>query len=542
MLYFAKWKVAVVLLVSLAGLAFTAPNFVSRDTAQSLPDWLPHQQLALGLDLRGGSHLLLEVDIDKVIRERLEGVTDSVRTALRKERIGYTGLGARNDRVQVRIRKSEDFDTAVSLIRGLAQPVSQGFLSGGGGVDLEVTAGDDNFILVNLTEVALRSIVTSAITQSVEVIRRRVDEMGVAEATVQRQGSDRILVQVPGLDDPADLKRIIGQTAKLTFRMVDVNASVADALRGRVPPGSELLKTKKNDTGVGADQREAWVIKKKVLVSGEMLVDAQPGFDQRSNEPVVNFRFNQAGAKRFADATSKNVGRPFAIVLDNKVISAPVIREPILGGSGQISGNFTVDSANDLSVLLRAGALPADIKIIEERTVGPDLGADSIEAGKIAAILGFVLVIVFMVAAYGLFGVAANAALIVNMLLIFGGLSILQATLTLPGIAGIVLTIGMAVDANVLIFERIKEEIASGKTPFNAVEAGYKRAFTTIIDANVTTAIAALILFALGSGPVKGFAVTLGIGIVSSMFTAILLTRLLISTYLRRRRPAALAL
>jgi protein-export membrane protein SecD len=398
---------------------------------------------------------------------------------------------------------------------------------------------DGSHLTAELTEVAIRDRQTSAIQQSIEVIRRRVDAFGVAEASIQRQGADRVLIQLPGVRNVDQFKDRFLDQAKLAFRMVDINASIEDAERGQISPASELL-SERVEPGADPASADKWVVRKEVLVTGEMLVDASSGLDARTNQPVVNFRFNQTGAKRFADITRENVGRPFAIVLDGEVLSAPVIREPILGGSGQISGNFTFESANDLAILLRAGALPAALKFLEERTVGPDLGADSIEAGKMASVIGLVLVVIFMIASYGLFGLAANVALLVNLFLITGGLSVLQATLTLPGIAGIVLTIGMAVDANVLIFERIREELAAGKSPFNAVEAGYKRAFTTIVDANVTTGIAALILFALGSGPVKGFAVTLGIGILSSMFTATMLTRLLVSLYLKRRRPATL--
>ncbi len=540
MLYFAKWKVALVLAICLAGLAFTAPNFVSKESAQSIPDWLPHNQLSLGLDLQGGAHLLVEVDVDGVIKEYLETTRSDMRRALRKERIGYTGLRIKDKAVLVTVRKPEQLDQAVELIRDLAQPIGGGIL-GGGGTDIVVTT-DGNQVGANLTEVAIRDRGTSAIEQTIEVIRRRVDAFGVAEASIQRQGADRVLIQLPGVRNVDDFKNRFLEQAKLAFRMVDYNASVAEAESGQLSPASELLEEYVDPEAENPPPAQKWVVRKEILVTGEMLVDASAGLDSRTNQPVVNFRFNQAGAKRFATVTQENVGRPFAIVLDGKVLSAPVIREPILGGSGQISGNFTFKSANELAILLRAGALPAALKFLEERTVGPDLGADTIEAGKMASMIGLALVVIFMIAAYGLFGLAANVALMVNMFLIAGGLSVLQATLTLPGIAGIVLTIGMAVDANVLIFERIREEIASGKSPFNAVEAGYKRAFTTIVDANVTTGIAALILFALGSGPVKGFAVTLGLGIASSMFTATVLTRLLVATYLKRRRPATLAI
>ena len=536
MLYFAPWKIWTVLLICLVGLVFTAPNFVSSDTADGLPRWLPHNQINLGLDLQGGSHLLIEVDTASVIRERLESLVDAARTELRatKPSIRYRGLGVDGDRVTVRITKPAEIEMARQRLSGLAVPMSGNPLLGlaGGGLDLIVEATEDGVITLSMTEDAIQTRIASAVTQSIEIVRRRVDEFGVAEPSIQRQGTDRILVQLPGVDDPDRIKELLKTTAKMVFRLVDENANPqAD----RAPAGSEILYEE-----VSPGQLQPLVIRKRVEVSGENLTDSQPTYDQ--GRPVVSFSFDTIGAKRFADTTAKNVGRRFAIVLDNKVISAPVIREPILGGNGIISGSFTAQEANDLALLLRAGALPAPLRYLEERTVGPDLGADSIRAGKIACIIGFLLVIVFMVLAYGLFGLAADVALITNIFLIFGALSGIQATLTLPGIAGIVLTIGMAVDANVLIFERIREEIRAGKSPFNAVESGYKRAFVTIVDANVTTLIAALILFAFGSGPVKGFAVTLMFGIASSMFTATVLTRLLVSLWLRRRRPAVLAL
>ncbi len=333
------------------------------------------------------------------------------------------------------------------------------------------------------------------------------------------------------------MKALIGKTAKLTFQMVDVENSLQDAMAGRVPPGSMLFPMV--DGGANG-QPPMILVKSKIAVSGENLVDAQPSFDGRNNEPVVSFRFDTLGAKKFGDVTSKNVDRPFAIVLDGRVISAPVIREPILGGSGQISGGFSIEESNDLALLLRAGALPAPLSILEERTVGPGLGADSIAAGQIASIVGLVAVLIFMGVTYGRFGLYADIALVANMILILGSLSALQATLTLPGIAGIVLTIGMAVDANVLIFERIREEVRAGRTPISAIDAGYSRALTTIIDANVTTLIASVLLYAFGSGPVRGFAVTLSIGIVTSMFTAIMLTRLFVVVWLRSKRPDSL--
>ena len=521
MVYFAKWKIVLVGIVCFLGVAFAAPNFIPKNQADLLPGWLPRQQVSLGLDLLGGSHLLLEVEIQAVVREYIESLVDSMRLELRKARIRYQGLGVEGEAAVVTIKDPDKVEEARGLLRAL-DPSTQ----------LE---SDGNKISIALTDKALADRKNAAIQQSIEIVRRRVDETGTREPTIQRQGADRILVQLPGVDDPERIKRLLGKTAKMSFHLVDQKNSVEAAMAGRIPPGSWLLPS---DEGDG----RMYLIRKRVMVSGDTLIDSQPSFDSRTNEPVVTFRFDSAGAKRFGAATAKNVGKLFAIVLDRKVISAPVIREPILGGSGQISGSFSIQGAQDLALLLRAGALPAPLTILEERSVGPGLGADSIAAGKIASIIGMIAVVVFMASAYGLFGFLADAALIVNMLLILGALSFLQATLTLPGIAGIVLTIGMAVDANVLVFERIREEVRAGRTPISAIDAGYSRAFTTIIDANLTTLIAALLLYAFGSGPVRGFAVTLSIGIVTSMFTAIMLTRLFVVTWLRRTKPDSLPL
>ena len=542
MLYFAPWKVTMVAVLCLAGVVFTIPNFLSERTAESLPDWLPHKQVNLGLDLQGGSHLLLEVEADVVVQERLVALEQSIRQSLRptksRKRIGYRELGVRGDAVMLTIRNPDQIDLAVDEIKKLAVPVQGNAVSGlPGGRDITVDVVNGNQIRVALTEEAIRERRRNAIEQSIEIVRRRIDELGTREPTIQRQGDDRILVQVPGLQDPERLKAILGKTAKMVFRLVDLTTSPAEIMAGaRTPPGSELLESdERNADGSPVDM---YVVRKRGMVSGDTLVDSSATF--QDNMPVVSFRFDSVGAKKFGEATKKNVRKPFAIVLDKRVISAPVIREPILGGTGIISGDFTVQEVQDLSLLLRAGALPAPLKILEERTVGPALGADSVAAGKIACVIAFIAVMVFMVLSYGLFGLAADIALIFNLFIIMGALSILQATLTLPGIAGIVLTIGMAVDANVLVFERIREEIRTGKTPFAAMEAGYQRAIGTILDANITTLIAAVILFAMGSGPIKGFAVTLGIGIITSVFTAVVVTRLMLVIWLRRTRPAAL--
>jgi preprotein translocase subunit SecD len=518
MLQFSGFKKTLVIMICLLGVLYASPNLIRSDFSVDLPTFAPGKKVSLGLDLQGGSYLLLQVDLNVVILEYLESITSSVRQQLRKSKIGYKGLGASRSSVVLKIRKKEDFEEAKELIRGIDQ---------GNEVSMDASGN----IRISPRENSLKDRKSAALQQSIEIVRRRIDETGVREPTIQRQGESRILVQLPGVDDPERVKALLGQTAKMVFRLVDVTTSASEAMAGRVPPGSELLEA----ALVEAGDPKAYVIKKRVMVSGEHLIDAQATF--QDGQPVVSFRFDTSGAKRFGKVTTDNVNRPFAIVLDNEVISAPVIREPILGGTGIISGNFTVASANDLALLLRAGALPAPLTVLEERSVGPGLGVDSIAAGKLASLIGICLVIGFMILSYGLFGIFANIALFFNVTLIVGALSVLQATLTLPGIAGIVLTIGMAVDANVLIFERIREEIALGRTPISAIDAGYKRALTTIIDSNLTTLFAALCLYSFGSGPIKGFSVTLAIGIVTSMFTAIMLTRLLIVIWLRRRKP-----
>jgi len=518
MVYFAKWKITLIVLISLLGVIYATPNFLSEKTLQDIPDWLPNKQVSLGLDLQGGSHLLVEVDTDAVIKEYFEATVDQMRATLRKAKIRYTGLGVSGLSARVQIRDKASVETAQQLI---------------GEIDLsmEVTANGNRLVVaLNDNELKLRR--TSAVQKSIEIIRRRVDETGTKEPTIQQQGEERILVQLPGIDDPERIKKLIGQTAKMSFHLVNEKDMENP---DKTPPGSVWLASAEDNQ---AGRR--YLIYKRAMVSGETLVDAQPGFDQQTNEPIVSFRFNATGAKKFGRATTENVNNLFAIVLDDKVISAPVIREPILGGTGQISGSFTIQGAQNLALLLRAGALPAPLVFLEERSVGPGLGADSIAAGKLASWIGMVAVIVFMGVSYGLFGVMADVALTINIFLILAALSVLQATLTLPGIAGIVLTIGMAVDANVLIFERIREEVRAGRTPISAVDAGYGRALTTIVDANVTTLIAAVLLYIFGSGPIRGFAVTLAIGIVTSMFTAVMLTRLIVVMWLRKRKPDTL--
>ncbi len=533
MLHFQRWKVILVFSIVLAGFIFAIPNLIPASALKGLPSWVPHKQINLGLDLQGGAHLLYQIDEKELVSDWLGNIRGDVRETLRRNRIGYTDL-AQNVAglsVSVRIRKPVDLDKALVELKKLSAPIGNDVFGGFSGNDLDVATNESGGVTLTVTEPGLNNRISSAIQTSIETIRRRVDAFGTTEPSIQREGRNRILVQVPGVSDVQRLKNLIGETGKLEFRMVDASVDAAEVAASRkVPPGTELVYS-------SDDPPIPYVLKDQVLVSGESLVGSQPGFDSQNGEPVVTFRFDSAGAKRFGRATQENVGLPFAIVLDNKVVSAPVIREPILGGTGQISGNFSVQEANDLSVLLRSGALPAKLTVIEERTVGASLGADSIESGKKAAIAGLLLVIVFMFAAYGLFGLFANVALFVNIAIIFAVLSLMGATLTLPGIAGIVLVIGIAVDANVLINERIREEIRSGKSPFAAVDSGYSRALTTIIDSNVTTLIAVLVLFWLGSGPVRGFAVTLTVGILASMFTAVTVTRMMVAFWLRWARP-----
>jgi preprotein translocase subunit SecD len=528
MLYFTRWKALSIVLTALVICLFAVPNFLPASMVDSWPKWA-QRHIVLGLDLQGGSHILLEVDTKSVRKEMLENLRDEVRRVLRDARIGYTGLVVRGTSVEVRIREGTNSSQAQSKLEGLSQPLG-GILSATGQRNIDVTSEPGNLYRLTLTEPAIVERVRQAVDQSIEIIGRRVNELGTVEPLIQREGTDRVLVQVPGLQDPTRLKQLLGKTAKLDFRMVDTSVSPEQAQKSGVPPDDEILYS-------SSAPKTPYVIEKRILVSGADLTNAQPSFDSRTSEPVVNFTFNTSGARRFAEVTQQNVGKPFAIILDNEVISAPVIREPILGGSGQISGNFTVQSANDLAILLRAGALPAPLTIIEERTVGPGLGADSIAKGKISSYVGAAMVVLFMLVTYGLFGLFANIAVAINVAMIFGVLSMLNATLTLPGIAGIVLTVGIAVDSNVLIYERIREEVRGGRTPINAIDAGFSRALATILDSNITTFIAAAVLFYIGTGPVRGFAVTLGIGIITTVFTAFTLTRLIVATWVRWRRP-----
>src|SRR3981189_2170228 len=454
MLYFTRWKALAIILTALVVCLCAVPNFFPEATVKAWPKWA-QRHLVLGLDLQGGSHILLEVDSNSVKKDKLDQVRDDVRRTLRDAKIGYTGLAVRNDSVEVRV-KDTDLQNALTKLRELSQPLG-GLLGTSGQRSLEVSDAGGGLIRLTVPQAAITERVRQSVEQSIQIVERRVNELGTVEPLIQRQGLDRILVQVPGLQDPTRLKELLGKTAKMEFRMVDLSVPPDQASSGRVPPDSELLPSAEANG-------QPYVIKKQVLVSGGDLTDAQPGFDQRNGQPIVSFKFNSSGSRKFAQATTEHVKEPFAIVLDNKVISAPVIQEPITGGQGQISGNFTVQQANDLAILLRAGALPAPLTIIEERTVGPGLGQDSIEKGELAAYVGSIRVIVFMLLTYRLFGVFANVAVAINVAMIFGLLSLLNATLTLPGIAGIVLTVGIAVDSTVLIYERIREELRGGRT------------------------------------------------------------------------------
>ncbi|WP_120502778.1 protein translocase subunit SecD [Sulfitobacter mediterraneus] len=486
------------------------------------PDWMPSGLVNLGLDLRGGAHLLAEVKVQDVYAARMEAQWPEVRDALRSL-TPVRRQQSPEDELRVRLNDPDKMAQAMEIVRGLARPVTT--LTGAGANDIDVRS-EDGMIVVTLSDAEKQATDERTMQQSLEIIRRRIDEVGTREPTIQRQGADRILIQVPGIGSAAELKEIIGTTAQLTFNPVVNRGSDANANPGI---GNKLLPS--------VDEEGAYyIVESAPVVTGEELVDAQPSFDQNGS-PAVSFRFNTSGARKFGNYTAENIGAPFAIILDDEVISAPTIQSHIPGGSGIITGNFGVEESTNLAVLLRAGALPAGLDFLEERTIGPELGQDSIDAGKVATIIAFVAVLVFMFLSYGLFGIFANIALIINVGMIFGLLSLVGATLTLPGIAGIVLTVGMAVDANVLIFERIREELKTAKGPARAISLGYEKALSAIVDANITTLITAVILFVMGSGPVRGFAITLGFGIITSVFTAIFVTRLLVVIWFEARRP-----
>lgn len=525
MLDFPRWKVWGTTLLLLIGIAFAIPSMLPSSVVAKFPAFLPREQVNLGLDLAGGSHLLLEADTSDVAKQRLEVMEETIRTEMRRAspRIEIGEVSSSGGRVSFMVRDPSKVDAAMEIVRNLTQPVGLG-----GQRDWNVNVLDTNRIVMEPTQSGLSAALDNAMNVAREVVYNRVDPDGTREVTVVRQGNDRILVQVPGLQDPEGLKQLLGKTARLDFKLVDLNADPAMVAQGRAPVGSQVLPYPDSPTGRIAVQRRA-------MVTGDQLIDATQQFDPTTNEPVVSIRFDGAGGRRFAKVTQENVGKPFAIILDDVVISAPNINEPILGGQAQISGNFTVQSANDLAVQLRSGKLPVELKVVEERTVGPDLGYDSIREGIIAGIVGTVLVLIFMFMTYGRFGFYANIALVLNVVIILGIMAIFNATLTLPGIAGFVLTIGAAVDANVIINERIREEYRRGRTIIQAIEHGYNEARTAIFDANITNVIAGMLLFYFGTGPVRGFAVVMMIGIATSVFTAVTVTRMFVSLWLRKR-------
>jgi len=544
-MHFSRLKIFFISLVCLMGFLTALPNFLSKETLAWWPDFLPKKQLNLGLDLRGGAYLLLQMDAKELRKDWLDSLRGDVRKQLRDAKIRYTALGQTADSVRVKLVDPEQTSVALTQLRKLAQPIGGGMVSGAGN-DIEVDTTSDGFVRVTPTEAGIHQRSTNAAAAAIEVVRRRIDAVGTIEPDIVRQGADRILVQVPGFDDTGRLKELIGQTARLSFHEVHPQMSAEEARQTRIPAGFVIYPDQDDPT-------HEYLLQESPVVYGEDLTDAQPSFDSNTNEPVITFRFNQKAARIFGEYSSRNVGRPFAIVLDNgvidgkrdvKVLSAPVIREPILGGTGQISGSFTVEEANNLAIQLRSGALPTTLTVIEERTVGPSLGADSIQAGILSGVVGSVAVAVFIIFAYGLFGIFAIVAVAVNLCLIIGAMSMIGSTLTLPGIAGLVLTVGMAVDSNVLIYERIREEMRNGKQPISAIDSGFDRALATIVDSNLTTMIAGLVMFWLGSGPVRGFAVTLCFGIIATMFTAFTVTRLMVSLWIAsqktRKIPAPL--
>ena len=522
MIQVPRWKVILILAVLAWGILYTLPNVLGQEGREwakaHLPAWAPTKSVNLGLDLQGGSHILLQVDLSSVMKERTDDLVATLRPQLRESKVGYKRIASIPNGIRVSLREPGDEAQVRAAIRAI-DPA------------LLIEAKEGGLVEATFTEAAINEIKTQTIGQSIEIVRRRVDETGTNEPVIQRQGDDRILVQLPGIEDPQRVKDLLGKTAKLSFHLVDMDVSS----NLREGGGGNLVLPMLEEPG------RTLALERRAMITGDMLAHASYSQDM-NGQSAVSFRMNSVGAKRFCDVSSANVGRLFAIVLDSQIISAPVIREAICGGSGQISGSFSVKEANDLALLLRAGALPAPLKIMEERTVGPSLGADSIAAGEFASGVGIVLVLLFMCIVYSLFGVFASVAMIFNVVLMMAIMSALQATLTLPGIAGIVLTVGMSVDANVLIFERIREELRHGKSIVNTVESGFKLALGTIIDSNLTTLIAAVILYSFGTGPVKGFAVTLAIGIITSFFTAIMVTGVMVALWIRKRRPTELPL
>ncbi|MFO1249186.1 MAG: protein translocase subunit SecD [Alphaproteobacteria bacterium] len=536
MLQVSIWTRLITLIIVVGGILVALPNALPQSVRDKMPKFLPSSAVNLGLDLQGGSYLLLGVDFDAVTRDRAETLVGDIRAGFRKAHIPLTDLNAHGDTVSVRVTDPSRIAEARTLLQSL-NPVMNGSVLAVGGKEYEMTEPGGGVFTLRMSDAFKTLTRQQVMDQSIEVVRRRIDEMGTKEPTIERSGDDRILVQVPGLQDPGQLKTMLGKTAKLSFQLVDEQANPMAQV---APIGDEILPVL-DTRNKGATPRMV-VVERRIRVAGERLVDAQQGYDPQTGVPVVNFRMDSVGAKQFGDVTKERVGHRFAIVLDKQVVTDPVINSVILGGSGYITGNFTAKDANDLAILRRAGALPAPLKPLEERSVGAELGADSITAGRYSALAGLGLVALFMILRYGLFGVFADIALTLNVVLLLAALTAFGATLTLPGIAGIVLTMGMAVDANVLIYERIREEQRNGRTMLAAIDTGFRRAMATIIDANMTHLIASLILFELGNGPIKGFAVALGVGIITSFFTSVMVTRLIVIGWLNTVRPRKLTI
>ena len=531
---FPRWKIWGVLITVFVGLAFAVPNFFPKAVVAGWPSFVPAARFNYGLDLQGGSHLLLEAETSDVAKQKVETMEETLRTEFRRAspRIETGDMSATEGALSFFVRDVAQLDAAVEIASKQSVPVGIG-----GQRDWDVAVRDSTRIVMTPTSAGLNKAIDDALDTAREVVAKRIDPNGTSEVTVVRQGDNRILVQVPGLQNPEGLKALLGKTAKLEFKLVDLTADPAMVAQGRAPPGSQILPYPRNPAGP-----PVIAVQRRVMVSGDQLTDAQPGNEQQSNQPIVNIRFDGQGGRKFARVTQDNVGRPFAMILDGVVLSAPNINEPILGGQAQISGNFTTESAAQLAISLRSGKLPVALHVVEERTVGPDLGADSIRKGVIAGIVAMLALVAFMLVTYFRFGIYTAIALLVNALMILGIMALFKATLTLPGIAGFVLTIGAAVDANVLIFERIREEVRRGRVTLAACEFGFKEASRAIFDANITNVISAAIMFYFGTGPIRGFAVVLTIGIVTSVFTGVTLTRLMVADYLRRVRPKELVI
>lgn len=542
MLTLPRWQTWTITGITLFSLLLALPNLLPAAVLRFVPSWYATSVINLGLDLRGGAHLLFDVDVRSVVRQRLTDLSDSIRAEMRKQQLQLREITSDGTAITVSLREGTDAAKAAEAIRNLEAGV------------LDVTTPSPGTLRVAYSQQELTRRRQQVLDQSIEVVRKRVDETGTKEPTIQRQGDERILVQVPGVEHPDDLIKLISTTAKMEFRLEGVGATILrpskegwDAVWPDLAK-SERWQKESNKTLIAEEicRRQAAAcmpVSRRVVVSGEELTDAQATFDQQTNRPIVSFRFTTSGGRAFCRATTDNIGKPLAIVLDERVISAPVIQSAICGGSGIITGNFTTEQTNELSLQLRSGALPATLTVIERRTVGADLGADAIRAGTIAAIVGTALVVFFMFLSYGpIFGGFANLAMAVNLIMVFAGMSVLGASLTLPGIAGLVLTVGMAVDSNVLIYERVREEQSLGRPPISALTAGYERAMSAIIDANLTTLIAGVLMFGFGSGPIKGFATTLSLGLLTSMFSSTIFTRMVLGLWLRWRRPRELVI